>query len=118
VSDKIMSTGDVTRRAGLQQPAPRSRPGSSPRRMGYARVSTKAQELERQIPALKAERCHDIFKDTASGKSLAGRSSGRPSIARARRRRCAGPAVPSSSHRHRPETAPTALRIRGTPPPL
>jgi DNA invertase Pin-like site-specific DNA recombinase len=66
-----MSTGDVARRGGL--PAPRSRPGSSPRRIGYARVSTKAQELERQIRALKAERCDDIFKDTASGKSLAGR---------------------------------------------
>src|SRR5215471_5531729 len=68
-----MSTGDVARRGGLQRPAPRSRPGSSPRRIGYARVSTKAQELERQIRALKAERCDEIFKDTASGKSLAGR---------------------------------------------
>ena len=68
-----MSTGDIARRGGLQRPAPRSRPGPSPRRIGYARVSTKAQELERQIRALKAERCDGIFKDTASGKSLAGR---------------------------------------------
>jgi hypothetical protein len=68
-----MSTGDVGRRRGLQQPAPCSRRGSSPRRIGYTRVSTKAQELERQIRALKAERCDEIFKDTASGKSLAGR---------------------------------------------
>jgi predicted site-specific integrase-resolvase len=68
-----MSTGDIAHRPGLQRPAPRSRPRSSPRRIGYARVSIKAQELERQIRALKAERCDDIFKDTASGKSLAGR---------------------------------------------
>ena len=61
-----MSTGDVARRGGLQRPAPRSRLGSSPRRIGYARISTKAQELERQIRALKAERCDEIFKDTAS----------------------------------------------------
>src|SRR5215472_8136310 len=38
-----------------------------------ARVSTKAQELERSSSALKAERCDEIFKDTASGKSLVGR---------------------------------------------
>ena len=73
VRDKIMSTGDVARRGGPQRTASRSRPGSSPRRIGYARVSTKAQELKRQIRALKTERCDDIFKDTASGKSLAGR---------------------------------------------
>jgi DNA invertase Pin-like site-specific DNA recombinase len=68
-----MSPGEVARRRGLQRPAPRSRPGPLPRRIGYARVSTKAQELERQVRALKAERCDEIFKDTASGKSLAGR---------------------------------------------
>src|SRR4030095_119666 len=73
VRGKIMSTGDVARRGGLQPPAPRSRHGSSPRRIGYARVSTKAQEIERHIRALKAERVDEIFKDTASGKSLAGR---------------------------------------------
>jgi Resolvase, N terminal domain len=58
----------------LQQPAPRLRPGSSPRRIGYARVSTKTQELDRQIRALKVKRCDEIFKDTVSGKRLASRA--------------------------------------------
>jgi DNA invertase Pin-like site-specific DNA recombinase len=64
----IVRTASVSHRRSLRQS-----PGSTGRRIGYARVSTKAQDLERQIRALKAELVEEIFKDTASGKSLAGR---------------------------------------------
>ena len=64
---------EIPRRRGQQQPAQHPRPGASSRRIGYARISTKAQELERQVRALKTERCDEIFRDTASGKRLVGR---------------------------------------------
>jgi hypothetical protein len=33
-----------------------------------ARVSTSTQSLDRQIGALRAERCHEVYREKASGK--------------------------------------------------
>jgi DNA invertase Pin-like site-specific DNA recombinase len=41
----------------------------SGQKVGYARVSSKDQNLERQIAALKKEKCFRIFDDTVSGSS-------------------------------------------------
>jgi DNA invertase Pin-like site-specific DNA recombinase len=43
------------------------------RLIGYARISTKQQDLARQIKALRRAGCDPIRSDTASGKSMAGR---------------------------------------------
>src|SRR4029453_11496908 len=43
------------------------------RRIGYARSSSQGQNLDRQIAALRAERCDVIFREKVSGKSLRNR---------------------------------------------
>lgn len=41
--------------------------------IGYARVSTKGQNLDRQIGALRAENCDKIFQEKATAKTVKGR---------------------------------------------
>jgi DNA invertase Pin-like site-specific DNA recombinase len=43
------------------------------RRIGYARCSSQGQNLDRQIAALRAERCDAIFREKVSGKSMKNR---------------------------------------------
>jgi DNA invertase Pin-like site-specific DNA recombinase len=43
------------------------------RKIGYARVSTSTQNLDRQIGALRAERCDEVYREKASGKAIKGR---------------------------------------------
>jgi DNA invertase Pin-like site-specific DNA recombinase len=43
-------------------------------KIGYARVSSAGQNLDRQIAALRSERCAEIFREKSSGKDMKGRS--------------------------------------------
>jgi DNA invertase Pin-like site-specific DNA recombinase len=43
------------------------------RKIGYARVSSPHQNLDRQIGALRAERCDEIFREKASAKDIKNR---------------------------------------------
>jgi DNA invertase Pin-like site-specific DNA recombinase len=40
------------------------------KRIGYARVSTPSQNLDRQIAALRSEACDLVFREKASGKDI------------------------------------------------
>ena len=48
-------------------------------KIGYARVSTQAQNLDRQLAALKAEGCEIVYSEKASGKD----TRNRPQLAKA-----------------------------------
>src|SRR5262245_2025720 len=48
-------------------------------KIGYARVSSQDQNLDRQIAALRAEGCKRIFREKASGKAM----HDRPELAKA-----------------------------------
>jgi DNA invertase Pin-like site-specific DNA recombinase len=43
------------------------------RKIGYARVSAPHQNLDRQLGALRAERCDEVFREKASGKDIKNR---------------------------------------------
>jgi DNA invertase Pin-like site-specific DNA recombinase len=43
------------------------------RKIGYARVSALHQNLDRQIAALRAQHCHQIFREKASSKDIKNR---------------------------------------------
>src|SRR5262245_16560769 len=60
------------------------------RKIGYCRVSLTHQNLDRQLGALSAERVDVIFREKASGRSVKGLNSRRPSTSSA-------PAMSSSS---------------------
>ena len=61
-----MTNGTET---GLPLDIPEQPEVISGQKIGYARVSSKDQNLERQTAALKKEKCFRVFTDTVSGSS-------------------------------------------------
>ena len=47
-------------------------------KIGYARVSTAEQSLDRQADELRAAGCDRLFQEVASGRNGANRRSGKP----------------------------------------
>ena len=43
------------------------------KKIGYARVSTTSQKLDRQLGALRAEDCDEVYREKASARSIKGR---------------------------------------------
>jgi len=58
------------------------------RKIGYARVSTSTQNLDRQIGALRAEWYHEVYREKASGKAIKGRPQLEKAIERSARVTC------------------------------
>jgi hypothetical protein len=69
----------------------RNRRGISMRKIGYARVFSTGQNLDRQLGALVAEGCDRVFQEKASGKSIKNLAGVREGDRRAWYRGCARP---------------------------
>jgi DNA invertase Pin-like site-specific DNA recombinase len=70
------------------------------RKVGYARVSSASQNLDRQLGALRAERCDVIYQEKVTAKSLKGRPQLEKAIDAPHRRRAGGSGVGSSDQVH------------------
>jgi|KBSMisStandDraft_5_1062788.scaffolds.fasta_scaffold125911_1 DNA invertase Pin-like site-specific DNA recombinase len=79
----------------------------SMRKIGYCRVSTTHQNLDRQVGALRAERVNVIFRQKVSGKRVKGRPELEKAIDEARHRRHPRCRRMGSSH---------AINVRWNPP--
>jgi hypothetical protein len=69
------------------------------RKIGYARVSSTHQNLDRQLGAFRAERVDVVFREKASGKSTKGRPELEKAIDERRTRRWEPQKCGLDSHR-------------------